>query len=630
MPFIDVKLVWKDNSSGVRDETGQEIDIYTDSPSFKPAAPINYADTNHPWMRLPAIAAGEVEAVVPLELPVTFVKFRIRQYNANGAGEWSQAVNIPIDNPTGINAPQAPTELGGAVVTAGDPPPPPPTEPPPPPPPTGGGGASSNYNYAQQFSGVQGQNQWKYFDENDVELVFSAPNNLYNGLQPYQGAWPGGIHPGTTVGTKIRYTAPANGTALVSGFSQLVQASNGVTRTIKKNAATIDGPTSQTTTAQLAISETVVMVAGDYIDFLFEPNSGNTNCSVIIDIVIQFTTDGTTPQNPVVASLTPSALDMSIGGVGALTVALSSPAIENATISLSSSDAGKATVPATVVIPLGQMSVVIPVTGIATGSSTITATYNSTSKQSTATVSAPVSTAWTNAPQGGVVLFDHNFTTILGAGMTGGGSNIRLDTDPSAPTSPPNCYVSRLELNTNSGGSQLEMYAPAGMKFKELYVGLMWRTNAQWTGRKTGDKMVFLRGPNSNGLIGLKGGIIKGGNPYVEFSHNSGNVDNSHIMQEDRGLVAGPNVGSSVIVPGVWTKIEFWIRHSTTLTSRDGVVKWWVNSVLAGYYEGMNYGTVEAGLTNCIFTETWDGSGIPAHTAPLEHWLDHIYVVGKN
>lgn len=318
---------------------------------------------------------------------------------------------------------------------------------------------------------------------------------------------------------------------------------------------------------------------------------------------------------------------------------LASPAIAAATVTVANSDAGKVSAPASVVVPLGQRSALIPVSGLASGQSTITATYSGVSKQSVITVASPVSNVWKNAPAGGVLLCEHNFATFKAPGMTGGFGVGRLDVDPLEPGSPPTCVVSRLELNSNNGGGQLEFYVAPGVKFREMYAGMWWRTNPQWTGRVVPDKMYFLRGPssNSNGLIALGGGKSKsqeGADPYVFFMHNSSNVDNSHIMSLELGLRGEPNIDRSgaVVAPGIWHKLEFWIRCSTTLTSRDGAVKWWVNDKLVGYYEQLNYGTIAAGLTNWVWTETWDGSDMRffGHTAPLEHWLGHLYLVGKN
>lgn len=113
--MANVKLTWEDNSTGALEETGQELDIWTDSPSFVPNVPINYMEARHPWMRLPPIAAGVETLDLPLKTPVTFVKFRVRQYNANGSGPWSLARVVTIAQAVGVLVPQAPINLGGVV-----------------------------------------------------------------------------------------------------------------------------------------------------------------------------------------------------------------------------------------------------------------------------------------------------------------------------------------------------------------------------------------------------------------------------------------------------------------------------------------------------------------------------------
>ena len=140
--FINCKLTWVDNSSGDLDETGQEIQIYTDSPSFRPDVPITPTEGNHPWMKLLPVAAGITEAEVPLQIPVTFVTFRVRQYNASGFGPWHSLTGSTFTVPgnTGTTVPPAPSGAGFVILDSGTitppPPPPPPVDPPPPPPPT--------------------------------------------------------------------------------------------------------------------------------------------------------------------------------------------------------------------------------------------------------------------------------------------------------------------------------------------------------------------------------------------------------------------------------------------------------------------------------------------------------------
>jgi hypothetical protein len=108
-------------------------------------------------MRLPPIAAGVEEAIIQLKAPVTFVKFRVRQYNAQGNGVWAIPVTVPVTQVTGSAVPPAPTNLG--MILTGDTPTPPdlPTEEPPDtePPPTGGGGSSSNYSFQHNSPGCK-------------------------------------------------------------------------------------------------------------------------------------------------------------------------------------------------------------------------------------------------------------------------------------------------------------------------------------------------------------------------------------------------------------------------------------------------------------------------------------------
>jgi hypothetical protein len=123
------------------------------------------------------------------------------------------------------------------------------------------------------------------------------------------------------------------------------------------------------------------------------------------------------------------------------------------------------------------------------------------------------------------------------------------------------------------------------------------------------------------------------------WSHNSGHLNNGHIMGGDQfGGTAFPNVGSGIVVPGVWYKLEWHIRASTTATSRDGFIRAWLNGNLFLSYDQLNYAAATATAANpgfinqWVWNETWDGSGDmgTSNTVPWEHYVDHVYIVGKN
>lgn len=636
---IEVLLSWADNSSGSLDESGQEIDIYTDSPSFVPNVPINYTEARHPWMRLPPIAAGETSAAIVLKTPATFIRFRIRQYNDQGSGAWTPPQTFSITQPSGSAVPPAPTTLGMVIVTGGITPPPPPVDPPPPPPPTGGGGSSSNYAFVSQFSGVQGQDGWSYRDSSGALLVYDAGNSKYNGDELFLSVWGTGFRHssgGTIKDCVVRWTVPDDGEVDITGSFRLYSIPGSVTVKIQHNGVDIFSQDITDLTVY-PYDENLAVTAGDTIDFITRRLAASIyNNNVELNPNIQLTTDGVTPANPVVSTITPSTLPLAINGVGSLTVVLSSAPSTSATISLSSSDPTKVTVPASVVIPAGGTFAVFQVTGVATGVSTITATYNSTAKTAAVSVIAPASTIWTNAPLNGVVLCDTNCSVdpdtipkmwdVYGTTL--------LDFDLTAPYTPNGCWKARLEARATYGGNQME-FNTLPNRYREMYVGLYWRTNPQFEGRVSTNKLWTLGGYDTMGGFFLFGASkIQNGQAPLLWSLNTSGVNNAHLVgTSDPGALFWPNVGNGTVQVGVWYKVECRIRASTTRTSRDGNLQWWINDVLVGSYPGLNYcGPNGETLDRWAWTQTWDGAfdmGV-SNTQAWEHWIDHLRIVGSN
>ncbi len=244
-----------------------------------------------------------------------------------------------------------------------------------------------------------------------------------------------------------------------------------------------------------------------------------------------------------------------------------------------------------------------------------------------------VHSKWTNEPAGFKPVFETDFSTLNG--LDDVYKSTVLTTDPSAPFSPNKVAMHRLEAGAKNGGGQIGWYTQSPQR--EMFVGLYWRVNSGWEGRTVQDKLFFMRGDNSNGLFEWIGGPRKGGPMILIWAHNSGNVDNSHICGGPAGLGSGgncfPNVSTGAVgAPGTWHKIEAYVKTSTTLTSRDGEVKWWINGQLAGAYTKVNYGSADKGINYWAWTETWDGSGDmgKSNTVPWEHYIDHLYISMKN
>ena len=98
------------------------------------------------------------------------------------------------------------------------------------------------------------------------------------------------------------------------------------------------------------------------------------------------------PGGPTLTSLVPATIQVAEGASGMLTVTISAAQASDTVISLSTNDAGVVGLPGgnAVTVPAGQLAVAVPVTGLASGTATVTAgPLNGTFAQSQVTVIAP-------------------------------------------------------------------------------------------------------------------------------------------------------------------------------------------------------------------------------------------------
>ncbi len=213
------------------------------------------------------------------------------------------------------------------------------------------------------------------------------------------------------------------------------------------------------------------------------------------------------------------------------------------------------------------------------------------------------------------------------SGSSGVGYYVQ-DADNTAPVSPSGVARSTIRAGQATGGSQLGSGLAAS---REIFMGIMWRTNAEFGGRTAKDKMFFIRGGQSNGFFGM---MQCPGCPQRQFGFGINAppsiLDDRHTCGDD-GLWCYPNALPTSITIGKWTKIEVYVRGSTTSTSRDGVVRWFIDGVMNGNYTNMNI-TPEL-FNEWFWTETWDGCGGNANcdlgrvnTTDWSHYIDHIYI----
>ena len=591
--LLDCVLTWTDNSSGGQNETSQEVQIYTDSPSFVPNIPVDYSIAPHTWMSLPPVAAGVVTTSFTLEQPVTFITFRVRQLNADGPGPWDVATGtrVSISSATGGNPPPAPTSAALTVTTPGPvvilPPPPPP-----PPPPDTQPGTTTTYRFADQFSGVQGQNGWYYRDSSGAEMVFDANANKWNGDELYLAIWSSGIRhssSGTIKDAVLRWVVPFGGTAAVSGTAQLYNAPGNVRFIARHNGVAKFTSTDMTTTTAEPYSFTVTVAPGDTLDFVAQRTTPANNINNIsLNPVIQLTTGGPPPAlpNPTVVSLTPNPVSLQIGTSATLTVALSNAYELPVTVSLSSTNSGIISVPASVVVAAGSTTASFSATGVAAGSATLTASYNSTNATSSGSISA--ATAFPNQPANLTVIRDSVFNAIPADGWAynypafnpGAG----IITDPAAPYSPSGVSMQRFPagLVGGNGGGYGSIWTDLGGPHEVTYYGFYFKTDDNYEQHPVGTKLVWFHVPSNNIFVTFKGMT----NFVISLNWQWADTDanNSHLGFAGSGYIDG----SQQFSRGQWVLVELLYKPSTTKTSQDGVLKSWVNGVYNGGTVALN------------------------------------------
>ena len=129
--------------------------------------------------------------------------------------------------------------------------------------------------------------------------------------------------------------------------------------------------------------------------------------------------------------------------------------------------------------------------------------------------------------------------------------------------------------------------------------------------------------PETNGVVLFCG---DGPTKEIRWSHNTSGLNNAHVCGGDAiGSTCFPNAGPGTFQRGVPVKIEVCQEASTTTVAQNGVLKIWINGVLALNYSTLNYG----GNNNneFLFNAGWDGpSGLNGKGFSTETYqrFDHL------
>jgi hypothetical protein len=156
-----------------------------------------------------------------------------------------------------------------------------------------------------------------------------------------------------------------------------------------------------------------------------------------------------------------------------------------------------------------------------------------------------------------------------------------------------------------------------------VFVGFWWRASNPWQPHTVVNKLTFIMqseppssGPTSNTILALADSPFNpatnaAAGPWVvrvalEFGASNGHLPNSNGDDPGSRNLFG-NSGPLIRQGDGWHRIELLVMKSTTATSRDGVVRWWVDGQLAGDYATVNFD--QRRFVEFQFAPTWGGIG---------------------
>ncbi|MCC6965793.1 MAG: Ig-like domain-containing protein, partial [Nitrospira sp.] len=183
--------------------------------------------------------------------------------------------------------------------------------------------------------------------------------------------------------------------------------------TIKLNGAQILGPNDFGQNVAV-IDRTVALQASNQLEIRLTSAPGSFLTISVLD-----TGAGVQP-----TALTPNPLNLLAGSSGTLTATLAPAPTAAGTLAAASANPAVATVPASIPFTVGQTSVPVPVTAVASGSTAVTVTLNGGSAASQVTVSPPPSTITSFTPTSGhvgdaVAITGTNFINIQSVTFNG-------------------------------------------------------------------------------------------------------------------------------------------------------------------------------------------------------------------
>jgi hypothetical protein len=221
---------------------------------------------------------------------------------------------------------------------------------------------------------------------------------------------------------------------------------------------------------------------------------------------------------------------------------------------------------------------------------------------------AAVVGVWPNTPAAFTTVTDEPFDALSEHGWitlqrdTINGSGASLAVDSTAPASPPSVLQYTYGSGFPGGHTPAVTYYDLAVPVKETYFGFWWKPSDPWQNHVASgvNKLAFLltRATATDGGIVIL--MFSTGGPYTvqvitEFPP-SGDI---------RRLP--PNVTATPVTLGDWHRVEWYVKYSSTPSTRDGAARWWLDGVLQGSYSDLKM-PADSGFSEYQLAPTWGGT----------------------
>jgi hypothetical protein len=281
------------------------------------------------------------------------------------------------------------------------------------------------------------------------------------------------------------------------------------------------------------------------------------------------------------------------------------------------------------------------VMGVAAGAATITATsggVNGTAALTVTVLPPPPSGTWPNEPAGFTVISDYNLgsdpipvtSNLLPVGSSGWAVEWNANgygsaaTDATAPLSPPAVYQVMYPVGFVAGSAPSTLRYNVPTPYKEVYFGFWWKPSNPWQNESGSNvnKISFLFPQTATG--GMGGGSLA----IVMYGTASGyqlvGLNQCSCMAAGTHTLPANVPSPTAITLGTWHRVEWYAKYSTTASSADGVIQWWLDGVLQGSYTNQNI-LQDAGFVEASFSPTWGGLN-NTKTETDYYWYDHVHI----